>query len=64
MFAPRKTTLQEVHLRMTSEAWSALRDYSEVMGESSLAQAARKLLRERLTELGFLKERTPREDLQ
>lgn len=58
MFNPPKTILQEVHLRISDEVWTALRDYKEFAGESSLSQAARKLLRERLTELGFLKEKT------
>ena len=42
---------------MSDEVWTALREYKEFAGESSLSQAARKLLRERLTELGFLNER-------
>jgi DNA-directed RNA polymerase subunit F len=57
MFNPPKTMLQEVHLRISAEVWTALREYKEFAGESSLSQAARKLLRERLVELGFLNEK-------
>jgi len=58
MFNPPRMVLQEVHLRISAEVWRALREYAEFAGESSLSQAVRKLLRERLTELGFFKEKT------
>ena len=57
MFSPPKIVLQEIHLRMSEEVWTALRKYRDFANESSLSQAARKLLRERLTELGFLNQR-------
>ncbi len=58
MFSPRRTLMQTIHLYMASDVWSALREYSESVGEPSLSQAARRLLKERLTALGFLKEKT------
>ncbi len=50
--------MQDIHLYMAGDVWRALREYSESVGEPSLSQAARGLLKERLTALGFLKERT------
>ena len=41
---------------MSPNLWEAVRKHAEAIGEPSLSHVARKLLRERLTQLGSLKE--------
>jgi len=48
-------TMQKVHLNIATDVWNALRLYSETIDEPSLSRVARLLLRERLTQLGYLK---------
>lgn len=40
---------------MNLEVWTAINEYCESIGESSLSLAVRRLVRERLVELGYLK---------
>ena len=44
-----------VHINMSPDLWEAVRKHAEAIGEPSLSHVARKLLRERLTQLGYLK---------
>jgi len=47
--------MQKVHLYIATDIWNALREYSATIDEPSLSRTARLLLRERLTQLGYLK---------
>ena len=47
--------MQKVHLSLDTEVWKAVRNHSLAIGEPSLSRVARILLRERLTQLGYLK---------
>jgi hypothetical protein len=40
---------------MSTELWTALQDYALKMGDETLSAAVRRLVREKLTELGHLK---------
>ena len=51
----RRMNMQKVHLNIATDVWNALRLYSETIDEPSLSRVARLLLRERLTQLGYLK---------
>ena len=44
-----------VHINMSQDIWEAVRKHAEKLGEPSLSYVARKLLRERLVELEYLK---------
>jgi hypothetical protein len=44
---------------MSTEIWTAVKEYAEAEDELSLSRAVRILLRERLTELGYLKTPSP-----
>lgn len=44
-----------VHINMSQDIWDAVRKHAAAIGEPSLSHVARKLLRERLVELGYLK---------
>ncbi len=59
IFAAQRRVTHEVHLNMNVDVWNAIKEYCEATGEMSVSLAVRRLLRERLTELGYLKERTP-----
>jgi hypothetical protein len=47
--------MQKVHLNIATDIWDALREYAKTIDEPSLSRVARFLLRERLTQLGYLK---------
>ena len=57
LFAPQKRTKREVHLRVTIDEWDALTAYCRAIGGASVNFGFRRLFRERLIELGFLKEK-------
>jgi len=54
---------------MNVEVWTAMNEYCEAIGELSLSFAVRRLVRERLLELGYLKDKispapkTPKESI-
>jgi len=48
--------MQKVHLNIAMDVWDALREYSKTIEEPSLSRVARLLLRERLTQLGYLRD--------
>jgi len=50
-----RVAVQKVHLSLDTEVWKAVRNHSLAIGEPSLSRVARILLRERLTQLGYLK---------
>lgn len=43
-----------VHINMSQDIWEAVRKHAQAIGEPSLSHVVRKLLRERLAELGYL----------
>lgn len=55
IFSPKRMAMQKVHLYIATDIWNALREYSATIDEPSLSRTARLLLRERLTQLGYLK---------
>ena len=58
MYTPQKRIKREVHLNMSEDVWNAISNYCETIGELSFSLAVRRLIRERLMELGFLKDRS------
>jgi hypothetical protein len=50
--------LREIHVKVGADVWDAVQEYCETIGELSLSLAVRQLVRERLSELGYLKDRT------
>lgn len=48
--------MQRVHLNIATDVWNAILVYSQKIDEPSLSRVTRMLLRERLTQLGYLKE--------
>jgi len=56
-FSPERKETHEIHLRFGVEIWTALRDYSEETGELSLSMAVRRIVRARLIELGYVKQK-------
>ena len=50
--------LREIHVKVGADVWDAVQEYCETIGELSLSLAVRRLVRERLGELGYLKDRT------
>jgi hypothetical protein len=57
VFSPERKETHEIHLRFGVEIWTALRDYSEETGELSLSMAVRRIVRTRLIELGYVKQK-------
>ncbi len=55
-FVPQRRMLREVHVKMRMDLWEAVTAYCRTLGELSASLAIRRLLRDRLTELGYLKE--------
>ena len=51
----RRVAVQKVHLSIDTELWEAVLNHALAIGEPSLSHVARILLRERLTQLGYLK---------
>jgi hypothetical protein len=56
-FSLERKETHEIHLRFGVEIWTTLRDYSEETGELSLSMAVRRIVRTRLIELGYVKEK-------
>lgn len=52
----RKRVMHRTHIYITTDLLKAIQDYSIVIDEPSLSRVVRILLRERLRELGYLKE--------
>ena len=52
----KKVPMQRVHLNIATDVWNAILVYSQKIDEPSLSRVTRMLLRERLTQLGYLKE--------
>jgi len=57
VFAPERKKTHEVHLILEVEILAALKAYSEDTCEASLSMAVRRIIRERLVELGYLKQK-------
>ena len=57
IFTAQRHVKHEIHLNMGFDVWKAIGEYCEAIGELSISLAVRRLIRERLTELGYLKER-------
>ncbi len=57
-FLPQRRVTREVHLSITLEVWDAIKMYCEFIGEASVSLAVRTLVRQRLTELGYLREKS------
>ena len=55
-FEPAKAAVRDLHLRVTLDLWNAIEEYTESVGEVSVNAAFRRLVRERLVEVGFLKQ--------
>ncbi len=55
--AEKRTGFRDVHLMVAMDVWKAAWAYCQAMGEASVSYALRRLLHDRLVELGYLKER-------
>jgi len=55
-YEARKHRGFKVGLTVGEQLWNAFTEYSKELGEKNLSYAARTILRERLSELGYLKE--------
>jgi hypothetical protein len=47
--------MREVHLSLSVDLWKSLVDYCRSLGEHNISLAMRTLMRERLSQLGFVK---------
>ena len=56
-FSPQRNETRTIHLNLGVEIWAGLKDYSEETGEQSLSMAVRRIVRARLMELGYVKQR-------
>ncbi len=57
-FSPQPKRAYDIHLYLGVEIWTALKDYSEETGELSLSVTVRRIVKSRLTELGYVKQKT------
>ena len=57
MYVPRKEEICKVHLSLGVDLGKALTDYCNTLGERNISLAVRTLLRERLSQLGYVKEK-------
>ena len=57
MYVPRKEEICNVHLSLGVDLGKALTDYCNALGEQNISLAVRTLLRERLSQLGYVKEK-------
>lgn len=57
MYVPRKEEICNVHLSLGVDLGKALADYCNALGEQNISLAVRTLLRERLSQLGYVKEK-------
>ena len=57
MYVPRNEEICKVHLSLGVELGKALTDYCSALGAPSISFAVRTLLKERLSELGYVKQK-------
>jgi len=57
LYVPRKEEICKVHLSLGVDLGKALTDYCNALGEQNISLAVRTLLRERLSQLGYVKEK-------
>ena len=57
MYVPRREEICNVHLSLGVDLGKALTDYCNALGEQNISLAVRTLLRERLSQLGYVKEK-------
>ncbi len=57
-FSPQRKGMHEIHLHLGVEIWAALKDYAEEIGELSLSVAVRRIVRGRLIDLGYVKQKS------
>jgi len=57
LYVPRKEEICNVHLSLGVDLGKALTDYCNALGEQNISLAVRTLLRERLSQLGYVKEK-------
>ena len=57
LYVSRKDEVREIHLLVSVELWKAVANYCESLGERSISFGLRTLIRERLSELGYVKEK-------
>lgn len=56
-FSPTRERAYDIHLYLGVEIWNALKDYSEETGDLSLSVTVRRIVKARLTELGYVKQK-------
>jgi hypothetical protein len=56
-FGPQRKQAHDIHLYLGAEIWTALKDYSEETGDLSLSVTVRRIVRARLIELGYVKQK-------
>jgi len=56
-FSPQRKGMYDIHLYLGIEIWTALKDYAEETGDLSLSVAVRRIVKARLTELGYVKQK-------
>jgi len=57
LYVRRKEEICNVHLSLGVDLGKALTDYCNALGEQNISLAVRTLLRERLSQLGYVKEK-------
>jgi len=57
LYVPRKEEICNVHLSLGVDLGKALTDYCNALGEQNISLAVRTLLRERLSQLGYVKQK-------
>ncbi|TMI67172.1 hypothetical protein E6H16_04165 [Candidatus Bathyarchaeota archaeon] len=57
LYIARKDEIREIHLLLRIELWTAVADYCKSSGENNISLGIRTLLRERLSQLGYAKEK-------
>ena len=57
LYVPRREEICNVHLSLGVDLGKALTDYCNALGEQNISLAVRTLLRERLSQLGYVKEK-------
>jgi len=56
-FGPQPKGAYDIHLYLGVEIWTALKDYSEETGDLSLSVTVRRIVKARLIELGYVKQK-------
>ncbi len=57
LFTAQKRITRDLHVRVESDEWDAVKSYCQAIGGASVNFGFRRLVRDRLIELGFLKEK-------